>query len=265
MTAEADAFKSLTVSGLRSLLTWGAPVAFALTNELYNEDVGHGQGTIGYMNFVHLCDLLDRATGNGRFKLGSDVEGIGADFIERGITPEAFRMMPALEAGSVSRNDYKRSPGWSADGYRVLLQSYPFGKIDRIKWIQRSNAKRDVASQKFIGAATLFKDEDYGLESVSGIPNDDDFEGVTLVAAHAYNPVTGQYELYIGQSKNPQYKGDSCWHWRTELLSGGTPIGGIPVETPPTLPGDGATTNVDDIDVRMRKPGSGKGAGAANA
>lgn len=264
VTAQDDALESLAGSGLRDILQWAAPVAFARTNELYDEDAGHDQGVVGFLNFKHLVDLLDRATGNGRFKLGDDVDGVGADFIERGITPEAFRSMPDVQAGSVARNNYNQSPGWAADGHRVLLQSFTFGKVDEIKWAQRSNAKREVAAQKFDGGPTLFDDEDFGLESIGGIPDDDAFEGITLVAAHAYNPLTGQYELYIGQSKNPEYKGDSCWHWRVQLLSGGTPIGGTPLTVPQTLPGDAASTDVDEIDVRIKKPRSGEGSGAAN-
>lgn len=255
MTAQEDAINSLSRSGLRDLLTWAAPVAFAHTNDLYDEDAGHDQGVVGFLNFKHLCDLLDRATANGRFTLGGDVDGTGADVLGRGITPAALQAMPSLGPGAVSRSDYKRSPGWSADGYRVLLQSFTFGKIDAIKWARRSNAKQEIASQTVPEkGATLFDVEDYGLEYVASVPDGTDFEGLTLIAAHAYNPVTGQYEVYIGQSKNPDYRGDSCWHWRARLLSGGTPTGGLLVDVSPVLPGDAASSEVEDIDIQIRKP-----------
>ena len=264
MTAEDDAIASLRTSGLLDVLAWAAPAAFAATDQIYDEDAGHDQGVIGYLNFKHLKDLMDRATSNGRFALGEDVDGTGSDVLERGLAPEAFRSMPSLSPEAIARSNYRQSPGWAADGHRVLLQSYIFGRIDDIKWVERSDAKRRVASQQFIGGNTLFDDADFGLESIPGIPDDDEFVGVTLVAAHAFNPITKQFEVYVGQSKNPVHPEDSCWHWRQLLLSGGTPMAGTGVRVPPALPGDSASTNVNDVVVRMKKPLAGEGAGAAN-
>ena len=264
MTAEDDAIASLRTSGLLDVLAWAAPAAFAATDQIYDEDAGHDQGVIGYLNFKHLKDLMDRATSNGRFALGEDVDGTGSDVLERGLAPEAFRSMPSLSPEAIARSNYRQSPGWAADGHRVLLQSYIFGRIDDIKWVERSDAKRRVASQQFIGGNTLFDDADFGLESIPGIPDDDEFVGVTLVAAHAFNPITKQFEVYVGQSKNAARPEDSCWYWRQMLLSGGTPMGGAAVAAPPTLPGDGASPDVDDVVVRMKKPLAGEGSGAAN-
>ncbi|MFH8253193.1 hypothetical protein ACH3VR_22700 [Microbacterium sp. B2969] len=264
MTAEDDALLSLRDSGLLDVLKWAAPAAFAATDQIFDEDAGHDQGVIGYLNYKHLQDHLDRATANGRFVLGPEVDGVGTDVLERGIPPEVFRSMPQLAGDAVTRSNYRQSPGWAIDGFRVLLQSYTFGKIDDIKWVQRSDAKRRVASQLFVREGTLFDDVEFGLESIQRIPDDDDFAGVTLVAAHAFNPTTKQFELYIGQSKNPEYPQDSCWHWRAKLLSGGTPIGGISTVVPPALPGGGASTDVEDVPVRIKRPGAGEGSGTAN-
>jgi hypothetical protein len=264
MTAEDDAIASLRDSKVLDVLTWAAPAAFSATDQIYDEDAGHDQGVVGYLNFKHLKDLMDRATSNGRFVLGEDVDGTGSDVLERGITPEVFRSMPSLSPEAIIRSDYRQSPGWAAEGYRVLLQSYIFGGIDNIKWVQRSDAKRQVASQHFIGENTLFDDADFGLESIPGIPDDDDFTGVTLVAAHAFNPTTKQFELHIGQSKNPAHPEDSCWHWCQLLLSGGTPLGGASMAARPALPGDAASTDVDDIVVRIKRPLAGEGSGATN-
>lgn len=184
--------------------------------------------------------------------------------LERGITPEAFNAMPHLASGAVARRDYKQSPGWAVEGYRVLLQSYAFGKVDEIKWVQRSDAKKRVADQLFVGDATLFSDEEFGIESIPGIPDDDDFTGVTLIAAHAFNPTTKQFELYIGQSKNPEHADDSCWHWKKLLLSGGTPTGDTGLPVAPTMPSGGASTDVDDVPVRIKRTAPGEGSGAAN-
>lgn len=239
-------------------------MAFAATDQLYDEDQGHDQGVVGYLNFKHFRDLIDRATANGRFTLGEGLDNLGEDFLKRGITPEAFDSMPNLPADAVSRRDYKQSAGWAIEGFRVLLQSYPFGKIDEIKWVKRSDAKRRVADQLFVGDSTLFDDEEFGLESVMGIPDDDDFAGVTLIAAHAFNPTTKQFELFIGQSKNPEYPGDSCWHWKKLLLSGGTPIGGAGLPVAPRMPSGGASTDVEDVPVRIKRTGADEGSGPAN-
>ena len=85
---------------------------------------------------------------------------------------------------------------------------------------------------------------------------------MTLVAAHAFNPTTKQFELYIGQSKNPEYPGDSCWHWRVRVLSGGTPIVGIDTATDPSLGGGGASTDVEDVPVRIKNPRIGEDTGS---
>ncbi len=264
MTAEDDALSALQASELLEVLKWGVRVALAATDQIYDEDQGHDQGVVGYLNFKHFKDLIDRATSNGRFKLGEGLESLGGDVLDRGNTPGAFDSMPILTADAVARRDYKQSPGWAIEGYRVLLQSYPFGKVDDIKWGQRSTAKKRVAGQFFEDGDALFSPEDFGLETVPGIPDDADFEGVTLIAAHAFNPATKQYELYVGQSKNPVNAHESCWHWKKLLLSGGTPTagGGLPVA--PTMPSGGASTDVEDVPVRIKRTGAGEGSGAAN-
>lgn len=264
MTAEDEALESLNQSGLLKALTWAAPVAFARTGQDYDEDAGHDQMIIGMHNFVYLRDLLDRATSNGCYALAEGVGGLGEDVLERGITPEARRSMPELLPGTIARSDYKGSPGWAADGYRVLLQSVKYGEINRVKWGQRSEAKRRVASQSAIAPDALFSDEDFDLQRIAGIPGDDDFDGVTLVAAHSYDPITGKFELHIGQSMNPQFRGDSCWYWRHQLLDGGTSPELTGQRVPPVLPGDAPSTRAEEIEVRLRKSQTGEGRVSSN-
>jgi hypothetical protein len=262
MTAQDDALASLSRSGLLAVVGWAAPVGFRMTADDYDEERGHDQAILGLHNFVHIRDLMDRATSNGRFALSDDVSGEGRDVVRRGISPAALASMPQIPSGAIIRKDYHGSPGWAADGHRLLLQSYKFDGIDKIQWGQRSNAKRQVANQHYVHGVTLFDDADYGLETLPGIPDDDDFAGVTLVAAHAYDPVTGRYELFIGQSKNPAYRGDGCWYWRQLILRGG---GGPQVDaadTRPTLPGDPASIEAEEIAVRLRRPRSGEAAGS---
>lgn len=107
-------------------------------------------------------------------------------------------------------------------------------------------------------------DEDFGLQTVAGIPGDDDFEGVTFVAAHSYEPFTGRFELYIGQSKNPEFRGDSCWHWRRLLLDGGTAPELTERGLFPVLPGGAPSTQVEEIAVRLKKALAGDGTATSN-
>lgn len=264
MTAEDDAIASLRASGLLGVITWAAPAAFMATDQIFDEDAGHDQGVIGYLNFKHLKDLVDRATSNGRFVLAEDVDVIGMDVLKRGIAPDVFESMPVLDSMAIARRNYRQSPGWADENYRVLLQSYTFGRIDDIRWVRRSDAKRRVASQHFVGQDALFDQADFGLESIPGIPDDDDFAGVTLIAAHAFDPATQQFELYIGQSKNPAHPEDSCWHWRRLLLSSGPATAGKGMAMPPVLPGDAASTDVDEVVVRIKKSPADEESGTSN-
>ncbi|TBN57459.1 hypothetical protein EYE40_08690 [Glaciihabitans arcticus] len=254
METDRTAIDSLTASRLLAVLAWAAPHAFARTGNDFDEDAGHDQMVVGVHNFVYIRDLLDRATSNGRYELATDTVGAGLDTIARGITPDALSSMPIIESGAIARSDYKGSPGWAADGYRILLQSVKFGDIDHVKWGQRSSAKEEVAAQLFVGAATLFDDEDFGLESVAGIPDDEAFAGITLVAAHSHDPFTGRFELHVGQSKNPEYRGDSCWHWRDLILSGGGLGEGINASSSVNLTGAPASADAEEISVPVRKP-----------
>ncbi len=252
MSSQEDALAALSASQLLDVLKWGAPAAFSMTNQVYNENAGHDQGVVGYLNFKHLKDLLDRATSNGRFALGADVSGTGADLLNLGIGKDALLAMPRVPGDSVKRSDFRQSPGWAIDDYRVLLQSYKFGGVDNIVWARRSEAKRQVASQNFTSQATLFDDADFGAEFLPGVPELDRFDRVTLVAAHAFDPITQNFELYVGQSRNPEHGNDDCWHWRSLLLSGGGPNGATGNTTSPILPGDAASAAVDDVPVRIR-------------
>lgn len=264
MTSEDDALESLGQSGLLEVLEWAVLVAFARTGQDYDEDAGHDQMFVGVLNFLYIRDLLDRATANGRYALPDGANNLGEDVLGRGITPEALRTMPLILPGRISRSDYRHSPGWAADGYRVLLQSFKYGEVDRINWGQRSDAKRRVASQAFITQGVLFSGEDFGLGAIVGIPDGDGFEGVTLIAAHSFDSITGKFELYIGQSKNPEFRGDSCWHWRHQLLDGGTPSELTERGLPPVLPGDAPSMQVEEIAVRLKKAQTGDGTATSN-
>ena len=259
MMNESAAREALDVTGLEAALLWAAPLAFSQTAEDYDEDRGHDQFIIGGHNFVYIRDHLDRCTGNGRYVLAPDAPNDGRDFLGRGIPADAFAQMPRLAPGQIARRDYQRSPGWAAGEVRIVLQSFKFGQVDRIKWGRP--AKKRVASQLYVTENTLFDDDDYGLESLPGIPDDDDFNGTTLVAAHSFAPVSGQYELYVGQSRVPEFRGDDCWYWRVPLLRGGTGPSGSSETSTPKLPGDAPTGQADEINVRLKAPRSRRGNG----
>ncbi|GAB3606745.1 hypothetical protein GCM10027413_21540 [Conyzicola nivalis] len=256
MITENEALDHLADSGLAAVIKWAAPVAFARTAQDFDEDAGHDQSIVGGHNYVYIRDLLDRSTGNGRYIRGADVTGLGEDFVSRGISAQAFATMPALENGSIVRSDYQQSPGWASGDIRLLIQSYKLGQIDKIRWMRP--AKKRVAGQQFLTSVPLFEDEDMGLQSLPGIPDDDEFDGSTLIAAHASNPITGQFELYVGQSKNPAYRGDGCWHWRQPLLRGGQHPLDLRAPASPDMPGNAPTGVVEEISVTVRAERRGK-------
>ena len=251
MTTQDDALANIAASGLAAVLKWAAPVAFARTREDYDEDAGHDQFIIGGHNFVYLRDLLDRATSNKRFAVNLDSTGSGDDVLSRGITAAAFATMPVIEPGLIVRKDFEQSPGWAAGDIRVLLQSFKYGQIDRIQWARP--AKKKVANLHFLTSVPLFDDEEFGLDPQLGIPDDDDFAGTTLVGAHSFDPATGQYELFVGQSKLTRYRGDLPWHWREPLLLGGMGPSATIVETEPTMPGSAPSGNADEIVVQVKQ------------
>lgn len=256
MTAEADALASLRATRLLDVLRWSAATAFALTEALYDEDCGHDQGVVGYLNFKHYKDSMDRATSSGRFAVVDGVAGTGADVLARGLSADALQSMPLVAPQAIERVDYKQSPGWAAGPYRVLLQSYAFGHVDEIVWTERSRAKARVASQYCRLQDALFDPSDMGIEILPGIPDDDNFDGITLVAAHAFNVATRKYEAYVGQSRNPDSADASCWYWRTLILEGGGSAGDRGYESTPIMPESGASPHAEDVPVRFRiQPG----------
>lgn len=252
---ETEALEVFRSTGLEPALAWAAPIAFAQTAEDYDEDRGHDQFIIGGHNFVYLRDLIDRCTANGKYVLAKDAPSTGRDILARGISASDFANMPTISPGQVARSDYDNSPGWASGGLRVVLQSFRFGRVDRIKWARP--AKRRVASQDFLASVPLFDDVEYGLQSITGIPDDDHFDGTTLVVAHGYNPVTGQYEVFVGQSRIPQYRGDACWHWRALVLRGGASSSGLTKPTKPSLPGTAPSGQAEEIEMKLKKPRQG--------
>ena len=62
----------------------------------------------------------------------------------------------------------------------------------------------------------------------------------------------------------PQFRGDSCWYWCQKLLDGGvlTKLAGRGF--PPAYPGSAASTEVEEINVRLKKEGTDEGMAASN-
>lgn len=259
-----EALESLHASGLRNVIEWAVRVAVARAAQDYDDAAGHDQMVIGVLIFKYICDLIDRATGNGRYSLPGDSGNRGQDILRSGITEEAWRAMPKVPPGRIRRIDFRSSPGWAIDGIRVLLQSFKYGEVDRIQWSNRSETKQLVAAQSFKTQDTLFNDDDFGLEISAGIPGDDSFDGTTLIVAHSYDVSTARNELYIGQSKNPAFRGDSCWHWRQRLLDGTTIPEFMERNRTLRLPGDAASIQAEEIPVRLKRVATGRGTVASN-
>jgi len=167
--------------------------------------------------------------------------------------------MRELDHGSLHRSDFAGSPGWAVGDTRWILQSMPFGEIDKINWRDKSETKQRAGRQPYsYGNPGLFDLEDYGLD----FQLEDDFTGTTFIVAHAFNGETGEYEVYFGRSRSAEQPGTGPWHWRRLIASGGFgPTNPTFDEGGPTLPGAPPVPIAPDANVRLRPspPATGTG------
>jgi hypothetical protein len=159
----------------------------------------------------------------------------------------------------VDRRDLNNSPGWSTANWRWLLASYKFGQVDKIAWPERSKTKQLVAQQPH-------DEDDGGLFLLSALPGITPTESLpeakrelrrTLVLAHAMDPVTNEFELFLGRTRW-NADGGHAWAWRVDLTTWprGRGQGGVPHQpVDPFLPDGG---RVEDAKVRVRRPTRGQ-------
>lgn len=259
MSEQEEVLQALEEAGVVDLFEWVGQTASWRLLQDFDEDAGHDQAVIGTLGYKYLINLFDRASGSGRFALpeGAAAED-GLDLVRAGVTQEAFEAMPRFEPGSIFRSNFNGSPGWAQDGIRWLLQSYRFGKIDKIAWTKKSDTKRRVAQYPFFqDSDALLTYADFGLDE-EDFPSDLGFEGKTLVLAHSFDRATGAYEIYLGRSRDSGGRGENPWYWRYLVASGGSD-GGLREtgDALPVLPGTPASAQAEDLKVRLRaKPGT---------
>lgn len=266
MSEENEIWADLESNAALDLLTWAATTAFKRVAQDYDKPAGHGQAVVGTLAYTYLQDLLDRASSCGEYALPANAaSGAGSDILRDGITPEAFASMPRLDPNLVNRSDYNGSPGWAMGQFRWLLQSLPYGEIDKIQWSQKSPSKQHVAEQPYISPdETLVGWEDLGLEEGAVEPIDT-FVGTTLVLAHGFDRETGAYEMHLGRSRMRTYRGELPWHWKRLITRGGGFIPEAIMPIDPSLPGNPPVREEADAEVRLRRPGQGTTTGTTEA
>ena len=250
---EDEQLKRLEMSGALDLLRWAGPVVFARVRQDYDEAAGHDRAIAGSLAYKYFLDLFDLATSSGRFRIAKDsTEDAGMDILRAGIPEQAFNAMPRFDHGSARRADCNGSPAWAFGNVRWVLQSYPFGEIDEVQWLEKSPTKQTLAkSAPSATAEELYGWTDLDFDETSPT-RVDAFEGETLVMAHAYDAETGSFEVHIGRSRLSKAIG-MPWLWRTLVISGGTYAGTTSIPSSSrVLPGTPPTRQVEDAAVRLR-------------
>ena len=253
MSEETETLQQLEDSRSLELIRWVGRWVFWRVNKDFDPDAGHDQAVIGLLAYKYACDLFDRLASAGRYKLpeGEPTER-GLDLLATGLNPDAFSDFLTLDRSQIQRNDYAGSPGWSVGTIRWVLQSMPYGEIDRINWNDKSETKQTVGRQHFdYGHGTLWEpgDEDFELAPDPDLP----FEGTTFVLAHGFDGERGDYEMYFGRSRASDQPGEGSWHWRKPVARGGFGSPDRPTDEPTSrLPGTPPVPIAPDASVRLR-------------
>jgi hypothetical protein len=255
MSEETETIEELDRSGATALIRWVFEWVFWRVNKDYDPAAGHDQAVVGLLAYKYACDLFNRLAASGRYRLpAGESSDRGLDLLRDGLTGEAFEAMMQLDRAILRRNDFLGSFGWSVGDTRWLLQSMPFGGIDKISWVDKSDTKQLVGRQHYDSTDSKLWDlADYGL-TVDESAFADEFRGTTFVLAHGFNGETGAYEVFFGRSRAADQEGEGSWHWRRLIAAGGfgspRPQGG---EEKPVFPGTPPKPNVPDAFVQIRQ------------
>jgi hypothetical protein len=258
MSEESETLEHLEEARIREMIRWVFEWVFHRVNKDYDPAAGHGQAVVGLLAFTYAVDLFNRLSAAGRYRLpdgASDDRGL--DLLQEGIPAEAFEAMLKLDRSSIVRSDFAGSPGWAVGDIRWILQSMPYGDVDKINWADKSETKQRAGRQPYdYGNPGLFALEEYGL----GAELTDNFTGITFVLAHAFNGETGAYEVYFGHSRAADQPGSGPWHWRRLVAAGGFGPTHSPDEDGRVkLPGTPPAPVAPDANVRMRTSKSATG------
>jgi hypothetical protein len=260
MSEEQVTIEQLENDGIVAAIRWVFEWVFWRVNKDFDPSAGHNQTVVGVLAFTYACDLFNRLAAAGRYRLPEGAAGDrGLDILRDGIPSEAFEAMLNLDVSRIRRNDFMGSPGWSVGNVRWILQSMPYGGVDKINWNDKSDTKQSAGRQPYsYGNPGLFELEQYDLASEI----DPGFSGTTFVLAHSFNGETGEYEAFMGRSRAADQLGASPWHWRRRVASGG--FG--PTDPPEDgdrgwLPGTPPVPIAPDASVRIRSHSVGTGTG----
>lgn len=255
MAEEDDVLEALRGRGVLDGLAWAHRSAYGQVRQDYNPAGGHKQAWIGYNAHLYLVDRLDRVFQTGDYAVPPGQDSVGRDVLAEGIADRDSRTMPLLPAGTVVRRDLNGSPGWFVAGWRWLLASYEFGQVAKIRWAERSETKQLVAKQPHsVDDGGLFPLSTLpGLPPLEGLPDEERELRRTLVLAHAMDPTTAEFELFLGRIRWNTDHGDA-WAWRVSMPTDSGPSGNGAAPRPTLDPTDPAGNTVEDAEVRVRRP-----------
>jgi hypothetical protein len=255
MTEQERVLENLRKRGVLDGIAWAHGSAYRQVRQDYNPAGGHNQAWIGYNAHIYLLDRLDRIFQCGGYAIPPGADSLGRDVLADGIADRDFQSRPLLPPGTVIRRDLNGSPGWLASGWRWLLASYEFGQVSKIRWSERSETKQLVARQPH-------GEEDGGLFPLSALPGLPPWEGLpdeerelrrTLVLAHAMDPITAEFELFLGRIRW-NIDGGDAWAWRIDLTAQSPSLGDRSVAHRPVHAFVSSGDNVEDAEVRVRRP-----------
>jgi hypothetical protein len=252
MTYRRDALRDLDALKVLDAMRWAARSAGARTLADYSEAAGHDALYLGVTRHTLLKDRLDRVFSLGRYFVpeGSDAAA-GMDVVVAELTHEDIASMPVIPPGAVKGASIHGSPGWSTGKHHFLIQSFPPGGVDAIRWERKSETKQLVARQPNPDVPVLF-DLPPSMRPAPII--DVALDAPVLVLAHSLNAADGSSELVLGLPSDGLEHGE-CWHWRESLRDQG-PFGSgaqIPAPPQPASPND-----VPDAAVRLRHQHTGR-------
>ncbi|MGW4673438.1 hypothetical protein [Streptomyces sp. NPDC004324] len=255
MTEQEQVVDDLSNPGVLAGITWAATSAYADTMRIYDPHKGHKPGTIGYVAHGLICDRMDRVFSCGDYTLPpGQPAGVGMEAVREGLHPDDADAMPHLDPNLVSYAPLNNSPGWLFGTRRWLLQSFEFGKVQKIPWARKSETKRLVAShpdpdpQEDLFSA-LAMDEYLGTPVVIDSEKDNGID--TFVLAHSIHEELRSLELFFGR---PNLVRRKSWHWRHDLIANPpTPGGGMPIGRDPQPYTPNPNEVVSDAPMRLRK------------
>ena len=205
-------------AGVLAAIRWAHRSAYGEVWRDFNPQGGLGQRWVGSTAYDLLIDRQNRVFQLGDFAVQPGEGHVGRDVLAAGILDSDFQSKPEIEPGAVLRADLNQSRGWRFGDWRWLMASFEYGRIDQIRWPQRSETKGRVARQPSNG-------DDDGLFSWADMPGFPSLESLedaerllrrTLVLAHAMDLETGETQLFLGRSRWNFDKGDP-WVWKHDL------------------------------------------------